>query len=244
MNSLGNTVSHVVESVSDYGRDKPRVDALDSRFENQDRADLIEQIKNLESELNIVREKSKYIAQELDLFRQRRAIFWSDRFRNTFDAWSLLSQGFQRLKDDTAIFTGNLKGFRLQPSLSMLRVAYLTYKVRLTSKNLTAVLLAPVVEYPLQKGEIVLQIMGDNRELLVETSVRVTEISDDEPVVFNFPAIADSDSRDLILHVFVQNVDVPVRLLEMRKYALSGFGSLSTKCFAGFIFAGDTTSGS
>ncbi len=238
MNSLGNMVAFVVESGPEYGQDKSGLDAPEARFDNQDRAALIEHIQSLESELNLVREKSKFIAQELDLFRQRRAIFWSDRFRNTFDAWSLLSQGFQRLKDDTAIFAGNLKGFRLQPSLSMLRVAYLSYKVRLTSKNLTGVLLAPVVEFPLQKGEIVLQILGENRELLVETSVSVTEISDDGPVVFRFPAVVDSDCRDLILHVFVQNVDVPVRLLEMRKYALSGFGSLSTKCFAGFIFSG------
>lgn len=239
MNSLGNMVTLVVESGSEYGQDKTGFGAPEARFENQDRAALIEQIQTLESELTLVREKSKFLAQELDLFRQRRAIFWSDRFRNTFDAWSLLSQGFQRLKDDTAIFAGNLKGFRLQPSLSMLRVAYLSYKVRLTSKNLTGVLLAPVVEFPLQKGEIVLQILGENRELLVETSVSVTEISDNGPVVFRFPVVADSDSRELLLHVFVQNVDVPVRLLEMRKYALSGFGSLSTKCFAGFIFAGE-----
>ena len=239
MNSLSNMVSNVVEPGQVYSQDLPGVDAPEAKFDKYDRAALIEQIQSLESELSTVREKSKFIAQELDLFRQRRAIFWSDRFRNTFDAWSLLSQGFQRLKDDTAIFGGDLKGYRLQPSLSMLRVAYLDYRVRLTSKNLTGVLLAPVVEFPLQKGEIVLQIMADNRELLVETSVSVAEISDDNPVVFRFPALADSDTQDFILHVFVQNVDVPVRLLEMRKYALSGFGSLSTKCFGGFIFAGD-----
>ncbi|MBA3992044.1 MAG: hypothetical protein C0469_00860, partial [Cyanobacteria bacterium DS2.3.42] len=73
-------------------------------------------------------------------------------------------------------------------------------------------------------------------EMLIETSVSVTEINDDSPVVFRFPALANSDQEELTLHVFVQNVDVPVRLLEMRKYELGGFGNLSTKCFAGFIF--------
>jgi hypothetical protein len=215
-------------------------DGQESRSKNIEQLDkdaLIQQILTLESELHTVREKSKFIAQELDLFRQRRAIFWSDRFRNTFDAWSLLSEGFQRLKDDTAIFAGNLKGYRLQPSLSMLRVAYMSYKVKLTSKNLSGVLLAPVVEFPLKKGEMVLQILGASKELLVETSVSVTEINDDRPVVFRFPALANSDQEELTLHVFVQNIDVPVRLLEMRKYELGGFGSLSTKCFGGFMFS-------
>lgn len=236
MNSISHAVSNMVPSCSESkSYDGAPVDAS-ARVSGPDREVLLRQIDELESELHEVREKSKFIAQELDLFRQRRAIFLSDRFRNTFDAWSLLSKGFQRLKDDTAIFSGDFKGYRLQPSLSMLRVAYLSYKVRLKSKNLTGVLLAPVVEFPLQKGEICLQIMGASRELLVETSVPVTEISDDGPVEFRFPPLKNSDSEELTLNVFVQNVDVPVRLLEMRRYALGGFGRLSTLCFAGFVF--------
>ncbi|MCC7528101.1 MAG: hypothetical protein IT342_06245, partial [Candidatus Melainabacteria bacterium] len=187
------------------------------------------------------REKSKFIAQELDLFRTRRAIFWSDRFRNTFDAWSLVSKGFQRLKDDTAMFAGNLQGYRLQPSLSMLRVAFLSYRVKLSTKNLAGILLAPIVEVPLQHGEIYLQILGESQELLVETHVSVTEINDDYPVALKFPPLSNSACEELTLKIFVQNVDTPVRLLEMRRYALGGFGSLSTLCFAGFIFEGEET---
>lgn len=231
MNSINHMASNVVPACEEIKRN-----GVPERFRADDREALLQHIHELESELHEVREKSKFIAQELDLFRQRRAIFWSDRFRNTFDAWSLLSKGFQRLKDDTAIFAGDLKGYRLQPSLSMLRVAYLSYKVKLTSKNLKGVYLAPVVEFPLQKGELVLHIMGASKELLVDASVSITEISDDGPVAFRFSPIANSDQEELTLNVFVQNVDVPVRLLEMRKYALGGFGSLSTVCFAGFEF--------
>jgi len=235
-----NSISHVTANMVLSGgegklHDGSRI-ADGAPVGKQERECLLKQIQELESELQDVREKSKFIAQELDLFRQRRAIFLSDRFRNTFDAWSLLSKGFQRLKDDTAIFAGDFKGYRLQPSLSMLRVAYLSYKVKLATKNLTGVFLAPVVEFPLQKGEIFLQIMGASKELLVETSVPVTEISDDGPVEFKFPPLKNSDCEELTLNIFVKNVDVPVRLLEMRRYALGGFGRLSTICFAGFVF--------
>src|SRR5262245_7540053 len=74
------------------------------------------QVKSLETELTLVRSKGKLISQELDLFRQRRVVFWSDRFRNTFDAWNLMNKGFQQLKDNSALFCGSIQGFRLQPS--------------------------------------------------------------------------------------------------------------------------------
>lgn len=238
MNSITHLVSNIVPSTDNGNRfsfDRPDIP---ERFETQSKEELLQHIQALEAELHSVREKSKFIAQELDLFRQRRAIFWSDRFRNTFDAWSLLSKGFQRLKDDTAIFARDLKGYRLQPSLSMLRVSYLSYKVNLNTKGLAGVYLAPVVEFPLQKGEIVLQIMDQSKKLLVETSVSVAQISDDGPVALRFPPLQNSD-KELIFNIFVQHVDVPVRLLEMRRYALGGFGRLSTHCFAGFSFDGE-----
>ena len=104
MNSITHLVSNIVplnEGGNPCSSDCP---AVPERFEPQSKDELLQHIQTLEAELHSVREKSKFIAQELDLFRQRRAIFWSDRFRNTFDAWSLLSKGFQRLKDDTAFF--------------------------------------------------------------------------------------------------------------------------------------------
>lgn len=238
MNSITHLVSNIVPLTETGNQRSSDRSDVPERFEPQSKDELLQQIQSLEAELHSVREKSKFIAQELDLFRQRRAIFWSDRFRNTFNAWSLLSKGFQRLKDDTAIFARDLKGYRLQPSLSMLRVSYLTYKVKLNTKGLTGVYLAPVVEFPLQKGEIVLQIMEESKKLLVETSVPVAQISDDGPVAFRFPPLQNSD-KELIFNIFVQDVDVPVRLLEMRRYALGGFGRLSTVCFAGFMFDGE-----
>lgn len=236
MNFAPDVVSNTVSVFEDYGGKEFLVEKREKDLRRERPEALIEYIEELESELKTMREKSKYIAQELDLFRQRRAIFWSDRFRNTFDAWSLVSKGFQRLKDDTAIFNGNLSGYRLQPSLSMARVAHLSYKVSLKTANLSGVLLAPVVEMPVHKGEICLQILGSSQELLVEAYAPISDVNDDDATIFRFPALAASKDEELTLKVFIQSVDVPVRLLEMRRYALNGFGGLSTICFAGFIF--------
>lgn len=191
----------------------------------------------LKRELQITREKSKHIALELDLFRQRRAISVSDRFRNTFDAWNLMNKGFQRLKDDTAIFFTGLSGFRLQPSVSLLRVPFLSYKVDLKTKNLSGLLLAPVVEVPTVHGEICLQVLGESQQLLAQSSTSVTTIKDDAPTALIFPPIENSDKQVLTIKVFVQGVDVPVRLFEMRRYKWGGFGELETRAFAAFVFA-------
>jgi len=194
-------------------------------------------LDSLKNELQLTREKSKYIALELDLFRQRRAISLSDRFRNTFDAWNLMNKGFQRLKDDTAIFSDGLSGFRLQPSVSLLRVPFLNYKVRLKTRNLSGVLLAPVVEVPTVSGEIWIQIFGESQQLLAQASAPVTAIKDDMPTALIFSPIEISDSEVLTLKVFVQGVDVPVRLFEMRRYKWGGLGDLETRAFAAFVFA-------
>jgi hypothetical protein len=199
-------------------------------------AQLKARVTALESELTLVRNKGKLLAQEVDLFRQRRVVYWSDRFRNSFDAWNLMNPGFQQLKDDSALFAGSLKDYRLQPSFSLLRVPFLTYKVRLTRPNLKGVLLAPVVDVPLTSGEICARIYTAPDNFHHMATLPMTAVKDDGPVLFEFPPLADSDQSELIIRIFVQGVDAPVRIFELRKYAFNGFGRLSTKPFAGFIF--------
>lgn len=199
-------------------------------------ASLEAQLVQAQEELNAVRAKGKLISQELDLFRQRRVVFWSDRFRNTFDAWNLMNQGFQQLKDDSAIFCGDIKGFRLQPSLSLLRVPFLTYRVKLTRSNLKAITLAPIVDVPLTSGEICVRIFSSSGQFLRTSTAPVTAIRDNAPVKLQFPVIENSDKDELVFRVFVQGVDAPVRIFELRRYALGGFGRLSTKPFAGYLF--------
>jgi hypothetical protein len=147
-----------------------------------------------------------------------------------------MNQGFQQLKDDSAIFCGPIGGYRLQPSLSLLRVPFLTYNVRLTRPGLKAITLAPIVDVPLTAGEICIRIFSSPENYLCTSTAPVAEVRDDAPIRLEFPTIKTSNQHDLIFRVFVQGVDAPVRIFELRRYALGGFGRLSTKPFAGFIF--------
>lgn len=202
----------------------------------QNADELAARVQELENELEFVRNKGKLLAQEVDLFRQRRIVYWSDRFRNNFDAWNLMNPGFQQLKDDAALISGSLKGFRLQPSLSLLRVAFLTYELDLKRPNLNSIALAPVVDVPLTSGEICVRIFAAPDKFLTSAIAQVVDVKDDRPLVFNFDPIADSD-KPLLMRVHVQGVDAPVRIFELRQYRMGGFWKLKTKPFAGFSFA-------
>ena len=194
-------------------------------------------VRELEHELDGVSNKGKLIAQELDLFRQRRVVFWSDRFRNAFDAWNLMNSNFQQLKDDSAIFHGGLQSLRLQPSLSLLRVPFLSYNFRLSRAGLCGVLLAPVLDVPLQVGELCVRLFSAPHNLLASCSMSVAEMSDEEPVIFRFDPIQYSDAIELTMRVYVQGVDAPVRIFELRRYALGGFGKLQSRPFVVYLFS-------
>jgi hypothetical protein len=193
-------------------------------------------VAELELELDGVSNKGKLIAQELDLFRQRRVVFWSDRFRNAFDAWNLMNPNFQQLKDDSAMFHGEIQPLRLQPSLSLLRVPFLSYNFKVNRAGLKGIYLAPVLDVPLQVGELCVRLFSDKDNLVACSSKNVTHMSDEEPVLFDFPVIKNSHEIDLTLRVYVQGVDAPVRIFELRRYALAGLGRLQSRPFAGYLF--------
>jgi hypothetical protein len=194
-------------------------------------------ISELESELEGVSNKGKLIAQELDLFRQRRVVFWSDRFRNAFDAWNLMNPQFQQLKDDSAIFHGEIRSLRLQPSLSLLRVPFLSYNFRLNRAGLSGILLAPVLDVPLRVGELCVRLFSAPDTLIADCSKSVLTMSDEEPVLFSFDPIHYSNEIELTMRVYVQGVDAPVRIFELRRYNLGGFGKLQSRPFAGYLFS-------
>ena len=218
--------------------DKAGTNPLEGHLEDSDQVKLLKaRVEKLEQEVFNVSNKGKLIAQELDLFRQRRVVFWSDRFRNTFDAWNLMHHSFLQLKDDSLLFHKGINKFRLQPSYSLLRVPYLTYNLHPDRPNLCGILLAAVLDVPVQSGEICIRIFSEPDNLVAACNRSVSEIVDEEPVLFEFSPIACSGSTKLHMRVYVQGVDAPVRIFELRHYELGGFGRLKTKPFAGFLFA-------
>jgi len=198
--------------------------------------ELLKTIAVLQAKNKMLEERGKLLAQELDIFRQRRLVYWSDRFRNRFDAWHMMHPAFEELKDDTIVFQGDLKSFRLLPSVNLVRVSSMRYLLDLGRAGLSAILLAPIVDMPSTCGEICLRIIGPTSEVEREVSFPLSELSEQHPCEFRFPSLGRLSETALIVHIFVQNVDVPVRIFELRSYPLFGFARLKRKLFAGYRF--------
>lgn len=198
--------------------------------------ELLDRIEELESENKVLEEKGKQLAQELDVFRHRRLVYWSDRFRNRFDAWHLMHPAYEQLKDDTIIFGGNLRDYRLLPSLNLVRMTNLKYEISPGRAGLEALLLAPVIDMPSKKGELCIRIVDQTNEVVREAAVAIADLNEEEPCRFTFPSLEALSENPLLIHIFVQNTDVPVRLFEMRKYPLLGFARLKRQLFAAYCF--------
>jgi hypothetical protein len=198
--------------------------------------ELEKRVRELEEHNKILLERGKKLAHELDIFRHRRLVYWSDRFRNRFDAWHLMHPGFEETKDDTMLFQGDLKGFRLLPSLNLVRLSSLRYELNLERTGLCAILLAPILDMPSTAGEVCIRITDSRQLVLVEVSVPISKITEEQPCEFYFPSLGDISLNKLSVHIFTQGVDVPVRIFELKKYPRFGFARLQRKLFAGFRF--------
>lgn len=197
---------------------------------------LLNQIESLKQCNRVITDKGRKLAQELDLFRQRRLVYWSDRFRDTFDAWHLMHPGFEELKDDSVLFQNNLRGFRLLPSLNLLRLRSLSYRVNLKRAGLSEIRLAPIVDMPSVTGQLCLRIADRNGNTLCESQSNISSVNDEKPTSFHFQSLGPASAQELSISVFVQNVDVPVRIFELRRYPFFGLGRLQRKMFAAYSF--------
>lgn len=210
--------------------------ALYKHFAESRIHELEKQMRVLQERNKVIEERGKKLAQELDIFRHRRLVYWSDRFRNKFDAWHLMHPGFEEAKDDTMLFQGDLKGFRLLPSLNLVRLSSLRYELNLGRPGLCAILLAPIIDLPSMVGEICVRITDSKQNVLREVSVPIARITEEEPCELKFPSLEEISLNRLYVHIFAQGVDVPVRIFELRRYPKFGFAKLQRKLFAGYRF--------
>jgi hypothetical protein len=180
---------------------------------------------------------ARLVARELDAHRNRKATQIADRLFGRGDFSNGLAPAMQRLKDDSLVFLPSLQGYRLQPSINLQRVPYLSYPLMLNSANLSGISLAALLDiYPLE-GTLCIQIVTSNEKILAQAAIPANQLAFDTPVAFNFPPIRESGSVNLELRVLARDLDVPVRILEWQRYTLFGLGRLHALPFCGYEFA-------
>jgi len=189
-----------------------------------------------QKQLAILRDKGRMMATELDLFRRRKAIRWLARLKRPRDLANDVHPAFQQLKDDSFLFTPDLKGFRLEASCDLQLVPFLAYPLKLGRPRLGGVLLAPIFDFPISQGMLGVELVSPSNTIVAQSDVPFTQIEDGVPTRFLFPAVPNSDQGHFWLRVFVRGTTEPVRIFEWRQYGLAGLGRLRSRAFGGFIF--------
>lgn len=192
------------------------------------------QVIEQQTELNRLREMSVFLAHQLDAHRSRRLNQWIERVFTRPDYTHAIYPSYHPLRDDSLIFSGSLKGFRLSPSISLHRVPYLNYRIKLNRPNLKSVSVALLFDLFPWQGRIGVEIVGAGG-VLAKADLLVNEIQAEKPIVFEFDPIS-SGVEPLELRVYGQELDVPVRIFEWQRIGLLGLGHMETRPFVGLRF--------
>ena len=143
-----------------------------------------------------------------------------------------LPPGYQQLKDDSLMFLPDLRGFYLQASVNLQRVGGLGYPLVLPRRGLSGLLLAPVADVRPAQGSLRMEIHLPTGELAARATFPAAELQRDVPVRLEFAPLEACD-RPCRLGVFADDVDVPLYVLEWRKYRYWGLGRTKAGHFAG-----------
>jgi hypothetical protein len=189
-------------------------------------------IEDFERRLSLAR----IIAHDLDSYRNRKVARLIERVFDRTDVSKNLPSSFQRLKDDSLIFLPSLKGFILQPSVSLHRVPYISYRIQLKQVGLCGISFAPALDFLLHYGLLGIEVVSPAKQIVVHTYVSASRIEREIPVHFSFPPLGEAEPGNFELRVFARDLEVPLRIYEWRKYPLVGLGPVRALPFCGLDF--------
>lgn len=186
--------------------------------------------------LELAARKGILISHELDSFRHRKLTRLFNRFFDRSNLWNDISPNFQQIKENSLTYNRQLKGYRLQPSINLQRVPFLSYPLDLGRSHLTGILMAPIFDFPPTSGTLGIEIISPSGDRVVQGFLPLSQIDESLPTRFDFPPIQDSNRGRFWLRVFARDLETSVRVLEWRRYSAFGLGKLKRRAFCGFLF--------
>lgn len=181
--------------------------------------------------------KATALAEVLEAYRSRRAVRLFDRFRGTGDLSRSVAPSFRQLLDDSRIFGGDLRGYALAPSENLRRERALVYPLRIDRSGLTGVLLAPVIDAPLARGMLVVEIVNGDARVVRRAECRADTLRESEPARFEFAPLDEPVPGMVRMRVSAPGVEVPLRIFEWRRSRLGGLGAGRSRAFCALEFS-------
>ena len=184
-----------------------------------------------EADVEKLRNKARALAREIAALKDGRIGRLRRRFYDRSDALPFIPDVHRQFKEDSILFNKNLKGFRLQTSIALRQDRPLSYRVALKRSGLSSAKFFPILDAPIGRGALKLLFALRSGDVLGSSGVEVNEIADFSPVQFKVINCEIPSDMEMELHLFADDCDVPVRLLEWRKYLFWGAGPLRTMPF-------------
>jgi hypothetical protein len=151
------------------------------------------------------------------------------------DCAHLLPASYRQLHDDSLLYHGRLRGYRLRPSLSFTRSPVRSYPLRLDRPGLCGIAIAPVFDLLPRGGSLVLELLFQGQTLR-QSIVPAGQAQPEMPLTFEFDPLPDGLPPLIELRVTGRDLDVPIRVYEWQRYTFFGLGRLHTRPFIGMVF--------
>ncbi len=200
----------------------------------------LDEAEDLEKQAKMYRALANRLAVDLNNLRSRKIVRLVGRFFDRTSLWPNIPTVYRQMADDSFLFNASLNGFLLQASEDLGKSPYIRYQVRLNKTYLTGIRIAPVLDVPLESGELGIKIVASsNHQLLHNASIPASQVVDGRPALFSFSPIAIPEKGSLELQIYAHKVGVPIRILEWHRYLLGGAGPVLRKPFFGYLFAAE-----
>jgi glycosyltransferase involved in cell wall biosynthesis len=190
------------------------------------------QEKNLKSALaeNLIR-----AGKELRDLRKRKSYRLIDHLFNRQNLYPIISTVYKQLVDDSKFFNPNFDRFLLQLSDNLQDVAFLGYKPKLSTCTLEGIIIAPIIDLPLNSGYIGVEIVIDQK-IITQSVMPANTVNTSTLVQIKFEPLQIAETNRLELRIFARELDMPLRIFEWRKYPLLGLGKKQYQPFIGYVF--------
>ena len=195
-----------------------------------------EEIARASSRLSSAMAVIRRLETELSGLTNCKLVRWLCRMRPGQDWQGQLSSGFQQLLDDSFVFGAARHGFVLRPSEPLSTAPFLPYEVMLDRPGWCGVSVAPLIDIPGGAGEIGIEIVSPEQQVIRHVRAGLAEVKEGEPLTFSFRPILDSNKGRFELRIFVQGADTDVRALEWRRPTFAGLRPARRKPFCAFRF--------
>ena len=193
-------------------------------------------LEDRERQLSAWRDAARTASLELSALRGRRLVRALRRLRPGPDLSPQINPIFQDFLDDGRLFLDRVHRYRLHASEDIHASRALSYALELERADLAGLLLAPIFDFPDDKGALEIELSAPDGLALARAQVPLADIVPHRPVRFTFSPIAVSDAP-MTLRVAARDTASPVRLFEWRRYPRWGVGAVATQPFCAFVFA-------